>query len=192
MARSSRPLVEWAVAELAPHPADEVLEIGCGPGTALALLAEHVTTGTIVGVDSSAVMVQQARRRLDRLGLRARARVVECSAEQLPFGNAAFDGALAINTLHLLEDRARGLSEVRRTLRRGSRLVVVLQPPGVHKLEDVEARAREERELLVRAGFDVQAPAVTGLRSGPALLLVAAKRERRPDSVGARTAGLSR
>ena len=53
----------WAVAELDPKPDARVLEVGYGPGVAIALMAERLPDGTVVGVDSSDVMRAQASRR---------------------------------------------------------------------------------------------------------------------------------
>jgi 16S rRNA C967 or C1407 C5-methylase (RsmB/RsmF family) len=53
----------WVVDLLDVQPTDHVLEIGFGPGVAIAELAERVTAGRVVGVDSSPVMLRQARRR---------------------------------------------------------------------------------------------------------------------------------
>jgi len=56
----------WAVRLLDVQPADRVLELGCGPGVAIAALASR---GMVVGVDHSAVMIGQRRR--NRAAVRA-------------------------------------------------------------------------------------------------------------------------
>ena len=56
----------WAVQLLDVQPADRVIELGCGPGVAIAALATRATRATrglVVGVDHSQVMIRQARRR---------------------------------------------------------------------------------------------------------------------------------
>jgi SAM-dependent methyltransferase len=53
----------WAVQLLDVQPADRVIELGCGPGVAIAALATRATRGLVVGVDHSQVMIRQARRR---------------------------------------------------------------------------------------------------------------------------------
>ncbi|WP_323182271.1 methyltransferase domain-containing protein [Kitasatospora purpeofusca] len=50
--------------ELDIHPGQTVLDLGCGPGTDLASLAEAVTgTGTVIGVDRDPAAVEAARER---------------------------------------------------------------------------------------------------------------------------------
>jgi len=48
---------------LAVEPNARVLELGCGPGVAMAALAERAVDGLVVGVDHSPIMIRQARRR---------------------------------------------------------------------------------------------------------------------------------
>jgi ubiquinone/menaquinone biosynthesis C-methylase UbiE len=45
------------------RPTDRVLEIGFGPGLAIAELARRITRGRVYGIDHSAVMVRQAGKR---------------------------------------------------------------------------------------------------------------------------------
>jgi hypothetical protein len=60
----------WAVQLLDVQPADRVIELGCGPGVAIAALAARANRGLVVGVDHSQVMIRQARRR-NRAAIRA-------------------------------------------------------------------------------------------------------------------------
>jgi len=52
--------VSWAVESLAVEPDDRVLEIGCGPGVAVSLIAERLDGGTITAIDRSSVAVERA------------------------------------------------------------------------------------------------------------------------------------
>ena len=52
-----------AVEALDVAPTAEVLEIGCGPGHAVAMLCERLTTGHVTAVDRSAVAVQRTLKR---------------------------------------------------------------------------------------------------------------------------------
>jgi ubiquinone/menaquinone biosynthesis C-methylase UbiE len=53
----------WVVSLLDVQPTDRVLEIGFGPGLAIAELARRATRGHIYGIDHSEVMVRQASKR---------------------------------------------------------------------------------------------------------------------------------
>ncbi|RKR86205.1 methyltransferase family protein [Micromonospora pisi] len=53
----------WAVETLAVAPDDHLLEIGCGRGVAVSLVAERLTTGKIVAIDRAATMARLAAER---------------------------------------------------------------------------------------------------------------------------------
>src|SRR5438034_6417613 len=63
MRRGNADLNLWLVGLLDVQPADRVLEVGFGPGTALDALLARAADGFVAGVDVSALMVQQARAR---------------------------------------------------------------------------------------------------------------------------------
>ena len=52
-------------------------------------------------------------------------------AQPLPYDSEAFDDALAVLVLHYLEDWSRPLAELRRVLKPGGRLVVVVNHPVI-------------------------------------------------------------
>ncbi len=61
MADSER--LRWAADLVAPSAQDRVLEVGCGHGVLVALLAGRLGTGVVVGVDRSPTMVAAATKR---------------------------------------------------------------------------------------------------------------------------------
>ncbi len=58
--------IRVAVDRLNPARDDRVLEVGCGPGVAMALLCERLVDGHVTGVDRSATALVRALRRLRR------------------------------------------------------------------------------------------------------------------------------
>lgn len=135
----------WAIGLLDLQAADRVLEVGCGPGVALAAARER--TEHVVGVDRSPVMVRQARRR-------SGAEVHEASAEHLPVFAMPFDKALAVNTIGHWSDPAAGLNQVHAAMRPGGTIAVVAQPrdPGATAVDSTKAAETTSR-LLKDAGF---------------------------------------
>lgn len=100
-----------------------MLDIGCGAGP---LAQELVARGARVsGLDSSAAMLAIARR---RLGDSADLRVADL-ADPLPYADESFDVACASLVLHYLRDWEAPLSEIRRVLRPGGRLVAAVNHP---------------------------------------------------------------
>jgi SAM-dependent methyltransferase len=145
----------WAVELLDVQPTERVIEFGCGPGVAVAALADRATHGLVVGVDHSEVMIRQARRR-NRAAVRAgRVRLVCAPVEKLSVRDGPFDAALAVNTVGMWPDPALRLCELARLLRPGGRIALVTQPrcPGADAATSAAA-AKELTGLLTGAGFE--------------------------------------
>jgi len=86
----------------------------------------------VVGVDQSPEMLAEARRRLLLAGETKRVRLVEASAQELPFENESFDGLTGAYLLRYLDDLPTGLRELARVLRPGATAALLDfgVPPG--------------------------------------------------------------
>ena len=118
-----RRTAEACAAFLLPRlqPDASVLDMGCGPGTITAGLARRA--GTVVGVDTSAEMVESARRLTAESGV-DNASFQVGSAYELPFDDESFDVVYAHQLLQHLSDPVRALREARRVLRPGGLVAV--------------------------------------------------------------------
>jgi SAM-dependent methyltransferase len=100
-----------------------ILDAGCGSGPLFAALRDR---GAIVtGIDKSAGMLEQARR---RLGDGADLQVADLGSP-LPFPDDTFDDVTASLVLHYLQDWGPALAELRRVLKPGGRLIVSVDHP---------------------------------------------------------------
>ena len=100
-------------------PDETVLDVATGTA-AVALELVRQTGCSVVGVDQSPDMLDEARRRLVLAAETKRVRLVEASADELPFENASFDGMTAAYLLRYLDDLPAGLRELARVLRPGA------------------------------------------------------------------------
>ena len=75
-----------------------VLEVGCGRGVALPVLAERLRPSSLVGVDIDGALVEVARRRIVRSGTRAQVRTADVRA--LPFESGSFDLVIDFGTCY--------------------------------------------------------------------------------------------
>src|SRR5450759_1107921 len=82
--RSNQQRNRWAVSLLEVQPTERVLEIGFGPGIAIAELARRATQGHVYGIDHSQVMVGQASRRNADAVRARRVCLTRAPVEQLP------------------------------------------------------------------------------------------------------------
>lgn len=141
---------QWVVDRLDPQPGEHLLEIGCGPGVAV---AEAVGLGCrVTAVDPSAVMRSMASRRNAAAIADGRVAVLDGSAESLPEG--PFAAAYAVNTPQFWTDVDATLAEVVERLGPGGRMALAIQP-RFKGATDADARrlAEENAERLARAGF---------------------------------------
>jgi ubiquinone/menaquinone biosynthesis C-methylase UbiE len=121
---------------------DRVLDVGCGPGLAVALAADRVGGGQTAGIDRSEVVIAQARRRNRRALSHGIVQLQVATAQQLPFPDRHFTKACSVNALPVRSPELAGaLQEVRRVLTDQGRLVVVLRT----RRDQATARRRGDR-----------------------------------------------
>ncbi len=98
-------------------PGAVVLDVGCGPGHSLALMAREFGLRP-AGLDPSPVMLAKARRKAPEAELH------QGSAMAIPCDPICFDGVLCECVLSLTDDPALGLAEMHRVLKPGGRLLL--------------------------------------------------------------------
>jgi ubiquinone/menaquinone biosynthesis C-methylase UbiE len=153
--RTEGPVRQRALAMLAAHSGERLLEIGPGTGHNLVELARAVgARGQVYGIDLSAAMLARARSLTARSGLEARVTLTCGDATHLPYSDSTMDGVLMTFTLELFDtpEIPVVLSECRRVLRPDGRIVVA----GLTKEADAGAvlRALEWTHLHLPQIFD--------------------------------------
>ena len=109
-----------------PDHVGRLLELGCGQGGDAVLLSE--VADEVFGVDVSSEGVATARLVANERQ-RRNVRFQVAVAEQLPFGDGAFDVVYCKDALHHVADPARVLSEARRVLKPGGRFIAIEANP---------------------------------------------------------------
>ena len=135
--RVAAPMTRWGAAVLDRLPLDgdeRVLDAGCGSGRVTELLAERLQRGTVVALDGSPSMVEQARDRLSRFGDRVEY-VVADLLEPIPA--APVDAILSTATFHWIPDHDTLFRNLHAVLRPGGRLVA--QCGGTGNIASVQA-----------------------------------------------------
>ena len=174
----SRPVSEWLVERIDPHPGQTVLDLASGVGDTGLLAARRLgDTGRVVITDFAPEMVGAARRRAAELGI-TNAEFRELDAERMALESGSVDGVTCRWGYMLMADPGAALGETYRVLRPAGRLAFAvfgapernpwaslvgrilvaeghLKPPapgspGIFALSD-PARIRE---LVTRAGFE--------------------------------------
>jgi SAM-dependent methyltransferase len=100
------------------------LDLGCSAGLYTRSLAARLgDSGDVVGIDISPSMLKEAARRTRKLGVTSS--FTRADAENLPFADASFAGAVCGGSLNEFGDPARTLRERRRVLESGGRLAIM-------------------------------------------------------------------
>jgi len=162
-------------------PSWTIGDLGCGTGQVSAALAPFVAR--VVGIDSSAAMLQAARKRLSvftNIDLR------RGELETLPIDDGRLDAATLMLVLHYVPEPQRALAEASRALKPGARILIVDMLP--HDRENYRQQMghvwlgfsdEHIRKVLNDAGFDdarVVPLAPDAKARGPALFLATARR----------------
>ena len=93
------------------EPGSRLLDVGCGPGGLTKALAEVVGAENVSAVDPSEPFAELCRQQLPEADVRVAA------AEELPFNDDSFDGALAQLVVNFMSDAERGVGEMKRVVR---------------------------------------------------------------------------
>jgi ubiquinone/menaquinone biosynthesis C-methylase UbiE len=100
---------------VAPQPGEAVLDAATGPGTAALLAAPRVAPGgSVTGLDKSEAMLEIARQKADKEGLKIE--FIQGDIEALELPDASFDVVVSNFGLGTTEP-ARSLASIRRVLR---------------------------------------------------------------------------
>jgi SAM-dependent methyltransferase len=106
----------WIVDVLQVRPYDRVLDVGCGPGVTLGLIAEQATAGLVCGVDPSVEMLHQAARRNEAAVRTGRVELRRGEVSALPYPDGFFTRACAVHSLYFWPSIEGGLRELHRVL----------------------------------------------------------------------------
>jgi SAM-dependent methyltransferase len=119
--------IENSAAYVLPYlrPGLDVLDVGCGPGTITIDFARRIDDGTVVGVDSSSEVLEEARRAAGQL---RNVRFETGDVYGLEYPDDSFDIVHAHQVLQHLSDPVTALREMRR----------VCRPDGVIAVRDAD------------------------------------------------------
>jgi ubiquinone/menaquinone biosynthesis C-methylase UbiE len=140
------------VGRLHAGPGQKIADLGCGRGGPGQWIA-RATGVELVGIDFSAVALEQARARARRLGINNSYQSASFDATGLD--PASVDGAISIDVIWAIPDKRAGFAETARILKSGARFVFTdwerdLSPPGY------PAPVSDHRPLLQATGFEVE------------------------------------
>jgi len=119
-----------AIQRMDIQPGERVLEVGVGTGINLSLYPRHCT---VTGIDFSGSMLEKARERAARKGIR-NMRLLQMDAGDLKFADGSFDIVYAPYLISVVPDPVRVAQEMHRVCRYGGRIIFLnhfLSPNGL-------------------------------------------------------------
>jgi SAM-dependent methyltransferase len=132
------PTYEEALHRTGLEPGRRVLDVGCGVGAFLRLVADR--GGEPFGIDASEALIELARKRLPDADLRVG------EMEDLPYDDDTFDLVTGFNSFFFANDMVAALREAGRVAKPGA--PVVIQVWGAHERCDLEAMKMVARPFL--------------------------------------------
>lgn len=106
--------------------AHNILDVATGTADLAIAMARSIDHAKILGVDLSEEMLSVARQKVDGAGLASRIELSKGDAEQLSMvDDETMDVVTVAFGVRNFENMERGLAEIRRTLKKGGRLVVL-------------------------------------------------------------------
>lgn len=155
---SNRARNRWTLELLGIEPRHRVLELGCGPGWALSLACELAREGRVVGVDHSATMLSQARKRNRGAIARGTLRLIEADVAALPDElGGPFDRVYSSNVVGFLSEPAAVFAMLRKQMAPGGLIATTWLPRmGPKTDEAVHAQAGKIEQACQKADLAPQ------------------------------------
>jgi len=117
MNREHEKVWRWGLEHIAIQPDAIILDVGCGGGGAVSILARAASRGKVYGVDYAEDVLHTARRVNQALIKQGRVEIKHGSVSDLPFPADTFDLVTAFETTMFWPSPVDNLREVRRVLR---------------------------------------------------------------------------
>lgn len=178
MNRNHRRIYACGLGLVSFRPDWVVLDLGCGGGAAIQLLADRVAVGKIYGIDHSPEMVRLAQKVNHGAIARGLVNITPGSVSDLPHPSEMFDLVSAFETIQFWPNLTADLQEVARVLKPGGEFLIVNRYPPENSGFAVHLQIKSTpayRERLAAAGFD---EIVIDTRSRRGWIIVRAKKEK--------------
>lgn len=157
-------VVRWFQRQVPLEKGAEVLEIGCGRGVGLRLLAKYVEPYAIYAIDFDPRQVQRSQE--NARTTTPLPQVTQGDAARLVYQNRSFHGVYSFGAVHHVPDWEKALLEIHRVLRDGGYIYLeefyrgFLHHPVVRWLAPHPSDRFSHRDLLealTNMGFEIKA-----------------------------------
>jgi ubiquinone/menaquinone biosynthesis C-methylase UbiE len=102
------------------------LDVGTGPAFLPIELAKYLPNIKVTGIDIEQTLLDDGEINIKKSGFDIRITLIKASAESLPFADNAFDLVISTMSFHQWQDKHKGLVEIRRVLKPGMQVIVLV------------------------------------------------------------------
>jgi ubiquinone/menaquinone biosynthesis C-methylase UbiE len=165
MNRGHEKVWRWGLEHVVIQPDDVILDVGCGGGGAIRILARSAARGKVYGVDYSADVLRTAHRVNRTLVERGHVELKHGSIPDLPFPDGMFDLVTAFETTIFWPNLVDDLRQVRRVLKQDGILLIANEAYEDASYAERNAKwsrwtgfqtlqtPQEMRQCLIEAGY---------------------------------------
>jgi len=114
-----------AIRQLSSLQPKQILDIATGTADMAIIESAILNPEKITGIDISEGMLEIGRKKIDRLGLSNKIELINGDSETINFADNSFDAVTVAFGVRNFEDLEKGLSEIKRVLKPGGKLVVL-------------------------------------------------------------------
>jgi len=118
---------------LAINKSDHILEIGCGTGSLLKLIANELENGIVEGIDFSKTMISIAKRKNKKQISKKKAIIRLGNFDELQFEKNSYDKIFSVNTIYFWRSPVSTISKASDLLKANGMLVL-----GFHSKEEMK------------------------------------------------------
>jgi ubiquinone/menaquinone biosynthesis C-methylase UbiE len=138
MNRGHEPLTMWGLTKVTIAPDDVILDVGCGGGKTIKILAQLAPKGKVYGIDHSDDMVDYSKKMNKKLIDQNRVQIIEGSVVKMGFPNDYFNLVTACETYYFWSSFREALEEINRVLKLGGKLLLVneMVQDGAYEVEN--------------------------------------------------------
>ena len=119
----------WATDILNVERSDNLLEIGCGNGVLAEMVARKLTTGRMIAIDKSGIMIKVASKRTDSAFRLERLRFLKGDLLSIRLPLTVYDKIFAFNVNLFAKNPEKELGVIQSLLKPGGLLYLFNQPP---------------------------------------------------------------
>jgi ubiquinone/menaquinone biosynthesis C-methylase UbiE len=134
-ARWNTAITEALLAAAKLTPASIVLDVATGSGDPALTIAEHLTTGKVIAIDSSSA-VELAEKRARELGLELKMTCLQADAQAIPLQANSVDRITCRFGVMFIDDFALAAYDMLRVLKHGGRIALLVWGPFVQPFFD--------------------------------------------------------